>query len=505
MGVDDLVDLAVDADGGNGGNGGNGLSLWYDRLRRDPGSLSCSVRSSFSSNSRTVSESSTSTTFDIYEHISVEEEEEEEPVLVGEQAVAALHLWATKMKDTATDPFTSLHGIDDCSVNPRTAVRLDPYHGFSGKNQHMYTYQWNGTDDSPRKLNGAGVVTFEDGGEIVGTWVDGVRSGRFLTASPEAGILQLVGEYKNNKLHGPGKVQMENGTIIEGEFRDGCLNGLVRVIEEEDRIQVARFRGGRQAGTAWIFREGGGCVTGEVDVSGKLTGDNIVYIYPDCSTCLVGSFHDGQLVSGQQTTLKSVTNKMGVMEVRVEEPLGGPEYTFTKSTTETICQNKLIGEPYESVTVEVRLSAAGAGDGLFARRRVEPNTVVAFYNGVRIPPEKTDEDESWEDCSYRIFLNAEGQEDTSERMDIPTHLRSTNRYCATLAHKVNHSFQPNCQFGLYHHPMYGTVPCVTTISQVAKDEELTSYYKYALCDCPAWYSQLWESLGKEKESTELYL
>ena len=36
--------------------------------------------------------------------------------------------------------------------------------------------------------------------------------------------------------------------------RDGCLNGLVRVIEEEDRIQVARFRGGRQAGTAWIFR-----------------------------------------------------------------------------------------------------------------------------------------------------------------------------------------------------------------------------------------------------------
>ena len=32
----------------------------------------------------------------------------------------------------------------------------------------------------------------------------------------------------------------------------------------------------------------------------------------------------------------------GVMEVRVEEPLGGPEYTFTKSTTETICQNKLI-------------------------------------------------------------------------------------------------------------------------------------------------------------------
>ena len=30
--------------------------------------------------------------------------------------------------------------------------------------------------------------------------------------------------------------------------------------------------------------------------------------------------------------------------------------------------------------------------------------VVAFYNGVHIPGEISDETDSWEDCAYRIFV-----------------------------------------------------------------------------------------------------
>ena len=55
------------------------------------------------------------------------------------------------------------------------------------------------------------------------------------------------------------------------------------------------------------FREGGGCVTGTVNECGKLTGDDIVYIYPDWRTCLVGTFIDGTFVSGYQTALQSIT------------------------------------------------------------------------------------------------------------------------------------------------------------------------------------------------------
>ena len=44
-------------------------------------------------------------------------------------------------------------------------------------------------------------------------------------------------------------------------------------------------------------------------------------------------------------------------------------------------------EPYELEMVEVGKSRVGLGEGLFALRDVEPGTVVAFYNGVRIPSE----------------------------------------------------------------------------------------------------------------------
>ena len=37
-----------------------------------------------------------------------------------------------------------------------------------------------------------------------------------------------------------------------------------------------------------FLREGGGCVTGRVDESGKLTGSDIVYVYPDYLTCIQG-------------------------------------------------------------------------------------------------------------------------------------------------------------------------------------------------------------------------
>ena len=32
------------------------------------------------------------------------------------------------------------------------------------------------------------------------------------------------------------------------------------------------------------------------------------------------------------------------------------------------------------------------------------------------------------------------------RMDIPEDMRDTSQYRASLGHKVQHSFQPNCEF-----------------------------------------------------------
>ena len=40
-------------------------------------------------------------------------------------------------------------------------------------------------------------------------------------------------------------------------------------------------------------------------------------------------------------------------------------------------------------------------------------------------------------------------------LDIPAWATSTAAYCASLAHKANHSFDPNCQFVVFDHPKFG--------------------------------------------------
>ena len=49
---------------------------------------------------------------------------------------------------------------------------------------------------------------------------------------------------------------------------------------------------------------------------------------------------------------------------------------------------------------------------------------MAFYNGVIIPAAEEDAHETWEECSYRIFIT----DDSNERMDIPVDCRSTEVY-----------------------------------------------------------------------------
>ena len=97
-------------------------------------------------------------------------------------------------------------------------------------------------------------------------------------------------------------------------------------------------------------------------------------------------------------------------------------------------------DPYEQHFVEVRKSQIpNAGQGLFAKNRIERCTVVAFYNGVRTKEdgkveEGADSNEGSEDESegrYRLKLSYD------ENLDIPQNMASIEKYCATLGHKVS--------------------------------------------------------------------
>ena len=103
------------------------------------------------------------------------------------------------------------------------------------------------------------------------------------------------------------------------------------------------------------------------------------------------------------------------------------------------------------------------GDGLFARKILEKGRVVSYYNGFKIPSDSIKEaylrkmnndDQDFEEYlerkSYLIAL------DTEYDLDIPPWIaNNSDSYVATLGHKINHWFKPNCYFGWAVHPLYG--------------------------------------------------
>ena len=65
----------------------------------------------------------------------------------------------------------------------------------------------------------------------------------------------------------------------------------------------------------------------------------------------------------------------------------------------------------------------------------------------------------------------------SDYMDIPPHYVNVENYRATLAHKINHSFTPNCGWDTIEHPVFGKIPSVVALTSV----ERGSQYVEILC------------------------
>ena len=109
-------------------------------------------------------------------------------------------------------------------------------------------------------------------------------------------------------------------------------------------------------------------------------------------------------------------------------------------------------DPYERVTVTCRPSRlpTGAGDGLFALRDIPEKTIISYYNGIRLLP---GESYTTTSCNYQIYVDWSNT-DESPYIDIPKECVDATSYCASLAHKANHGFKPNCRYVPADHPRY---------------------------------------------------
>jgi len=250
---------------------------------------------------------------------------------------------------------------------------------------------------------------------------------------------------------------------------------------------------------------------GKVGPKGLFEGNNNAYIYCDMSTVLKGKFVNGKMVNAVPTKIKEVYFEKcrAILRLKFCKPkYKAQEYQYWPSTLDEVGVPPYLEDPYESQLVFGCMSDChGAGDGLFLKKNVKANTTVAFYNGIRVRP---GEKAAFANSGYQIFVDwNKRSEVTSDYMDIPPEYVSLNRYTASLGHKINHSFDPNCRWGTVEHPTFGRVPRVVTIKDLKAGTELTCHYMIDMeeaveCyDHLKWYVDLWDEFSKNANERNL--
>ena len=178
-------------------------------------------------------------------------------------------------------------------------------------------------------------------------------------------------------LHGPVK-----GTIVGlGDTLHGQRASLFPQV-----TWVGWYRAGLPLGTCWTSLEGRGWLVGRADCQGFMSGDRILYLYPDLATALVGRFSAGQLVSAVPGKVVDVSLVNGVMVPKVRITSESVYKSWVSTNKAVMCPPHQ-RDVYETETVTVDQSTMPhSGEGLFAKINLPADNLVAFYNGIRLKP-----------------------------------------------------------------------------------------------------------------------
>eukprot|EP00434_Breviolum_minutum_P015395 symbB.v1.2.013565.t1/scaffold963.1/size148485/5 len=231
---------------------------------------------------------------------------------------------------------------------------------------------------------------------------------------------------------------------------------------------------------------------GEVDGCGEHSGDNLMYVFPDGLTALVGTFHDGEFRHGRYAMLQEPMEVNSSLEA--VSALKMPGYVFSEDISTTVhrdvsskdklCDQPLVQDLYEYLRVEVRESTIRSDmDGLFARRKLEAGELCSWYNGLRCTHEEVDGRE-WRLNDATITLDAETV------LDVPAEFVPADAFTACLGHKANHRKPNNAKYDVFDHPRYGLIKAIRALSEIAAGEEIFCDYAYEGDpeDLPAWYA-----------------
>jgi len=225
--------------------------------------------------------------------------------------------------------------------------------------------------------------------KIFGTFVGGVLQGLVMISSSQDGgsTYFIVQDGVIHSLVIRVGLRPVYDTLVT-DLRFAGVN-VIQMLAQSGIGYIAKFKSGKPEGPVWmgLIGEpiiGQGFLYGKLNSEGKLTGDNIAYIYPDYLTALIGTFEDKIMKSAREVKITQVTCQDGLLHAKFSEPdENSIAFFYDRATNESIASPGLMlaRDPYELKTVEVRESTIpGSGHGLVAARNILKGQVLSLLH-----------------------------------------------------------------------------------------------------------------------------
>ena len=230
------------------------------------------------------------------------------------------------------------------------------------------------------RLHGKVELSFSSGEEVEGTFYQGRREGVCRVRSRRRGLAELRGCWRADRLSGLVDCLYTDGTWAQGWVRQGVWHGAFRSFHQTGELAVlGSCRNGRLVGRCWKFYAGGGALYGEVGQHGLITGEDVVYLYPDWLTgikvtqtlttfplisylyLLQGVFKAEKLIAGVNVRVCQASLTRGsFLQVEVCSLKhwgdGGHYLRYRQSTRHQMAEYPLSQDIYESKTVSCKKS-----------------------------------------------------------------------------------------------------------------------------------------------------
>ena len=185
---------------------------------------------------------------------------------------------------------------------------------------------------------------------------------------------------------------------------------------------IAQFKNGKPIGSVWYGLVGvpitaQGFLYGKPNKKGKLTGDDIAYIYPDYKTALVGAFEDRVMKSARLAEISGTACTDGMLQLQFSQPdPNSQDYHYDPVTSTSMGSHWHVKEPFEDMMAELGDSTIPeGGQGIFAKHDIVARKVVSFFKGQIMNQEQIKEanrlckesmpESKWEICGkYRVRI-----------------------------------------------------------------------------------------------------